>query len=160
MQSNGGVFRGFENAGGFFEGETPLPSSEPRRLGQTPLSGTQVPQRLLRRLRRGRLRPPPAVARPTQTPELVGMQRSSAPSSRRYRPSAHDSARKPCASLRVAQIIATILRAVPSFHEARAAKAVTLRADLRPPKVSRSVAQPPRISGEASRWPNWMVPPR
>ena len=37
----------------------------------------------------------------------------------RYRPSAHDSTRKPCASLRVAQIIATILRAVPSYHEAR-----------------------------------------
>ena len=26
--------------------------------------------------------------------------------------------------------------------------------------VSRSVAQPPRISGEASRWPSGMVPPR
>jgi hypothetical protein len=34
-----------------------LPWSKPRRLGRTPHSRTQVPQRLLTRLRRGRLCP-------------------------------------------------------------------------------------------------------
>ena len=39
-----------------FGGERFLPWSKPQRLGRTPHSGTQVPQRLLTRLRRGRLR--------------------------------------------------------------------------------------------------------
>ena len=62
-----------------FGGARFLPSSEPQRLGQTPLSGTQVPQRLLTRLSPGRLCLPPADARPkAQTPEFVGSERSSA----------------------------------------------------------------------------------
>ena len=47
-----------------FGGARSLPSSEPQRLGQTPLSGTQGPQRLLMRLAPGRLCLPPAAARP------------------------------------------------------------------------------------------------
>jgi len=68
-----------------FMGERSLPWSEPQRLGRTPHSGTQVPQRLLMLLRRGRLCPPPFRHR---LPSLCGRGRASAPSSRRCRPSA------------------------------------------------------------------------
>ncbi len=54
----------------------------------------------------------------------------------------------------------TILRAAALLSRDAPAQAVTPPAALRPAKVSRSVAQPPRISGEASRWPSWKVPPR
>jgi hypothetical protein len=51
-------------------GEKSLPWPEPRRLGRTPHSKTQVSQRFLKRLRRGRLRRAPL---PAQTPESDGM---------------------------------------------------------------------------------------
>ena len=81
-----------------------------------------------------------------QTPELVGRQRSSAPSSRRSRPSAHDSTRKPCASLRAAQIIATTSNRFLTIHAARQQEP-SRRVRPAPTRASRSVAQPPRISG-------------
>ncbi|MEA3209303.1 MAG: hypothetical protein QOE70_2360 [Chthoniobacter sp.] len=111
------------------------------------------------RLRRGRQRLPPAGARPPQTPELVGRERSSAPSSRRSRSSAHNSSRKPCASLRAAQIIATISSRFSTFHAA-GQQEPSRRVRPAPTRVSRSVAQPPRIFGEASLRPSWKVPPR
>jgi len=88
----------------------------------------------------------PGWRAPTQTPEFVGQQRSTAPSSRRSRPSAHDSPRKPCASLRAAQIIATTSGRFLTLHAARQQEP-SRRVRPAPTKVSRSVAQPPRISG-------------
>ncbi len=58
-----------------------------------------------------------------------------------------------------AQIIATTSDRFLTFHAARQQEP-SRRVRPAPTRVSRSVAQPPRISGEASRWPSWMVPPR
>ena len=105
-----------------FGGETLLPSSEPRRLGQTPLSGTQVPQRLLMRLRCGEILPRPAGPRASETPEFVEQAAiicAVLTPLTAFRPCFHADADAP---LRAAQIIATILRTAPAFHESRAAE--------------------------------------
>ena len=67
------------------------------------------------RLRHGRRR---RHAR-AQTPEFVGQAAIICAVLASLPASAHDSARKPCASLRVAQIIAAILRAAPFSRSAR-----------------------------------------
>ncbi len=86
-----------------FGGERSLPSSEPQRLGQTPHSGTQFPQRLLMRLAPRETVP---AGFPAQTPEFVGSGRASAPSSRCCRLPPRWPARKPSLRCGRAQIIA------------------------------------------------------
>jgi hypothetical protein len=105
----------------------------------------------------GRLCPPSFRHR---LPRVWAGWRASAPSSLRSRPSARWPTRKPHAPLRPAQSIADDPPGRALVSRNAPAKAVTQRADLRPARVCRSVAQPPRISGEASRWPIWKVPPR
>ena len=111
------------------------------------------------RLRRGRLcQGRRTRSQGTDSPSC-GPGRSSAPSSRRFRPSAHDSTRKPCAPLRAAQIIARSSGPFPPFTK-RARGTVTLCANLRPAKVSWTFAQPPRELRGGFASAKWGVPPR
>ncbi len=123
----------------------PLPQLKPAlRAGlSTPHhSGTEVPQRLLMRLRRGRLCQGRRTRAQGTDSRLCGPGRASAPSSRRFRPSAHDSTRKPRAPLRAAQIIARTSGPFPRLTK-RARGTVTLRAPPRPADVCWTSAQPP-----------------
>jgi hypothetical protein len=94
---------------------------------------------------------------PTQTPGLVGRQRSSAPSSLCSRP--------PPLIPRGSRA----LRCGSADHRndppgralrSRSARSKSCHASCRPPprpNVSRSVTQPPKVPGEASRWPSRKV---
>ena len=111
---------------GFFPGR-----SRRNRLRRTHLNGNPgFRNAFLMRLRRGRLCLPPAVARPRhRLPSLwTGSDHLRRPLVR-FRPSAHDSPRKSCASLRAAQIIATkimttrcrhFVRSLPQQHSTHA----------------------------------------
>ena len=137
-----------------FGGEMFLPWSKPQRLGRTPHSGTQVPQRLLTRLRRGRLR----IVRLTRVHGADS--RSCGVSDELRRPHCAPGLFAPlrCANGLPLRCGRRSSSDDPPGRARRSrnapAKAVTLRAARRPAKVSWPLLSLRGNSGEASRRPS------